>query len=228
VFALTPRIASADSRHRLDVADLTATRQGREALSGLTFLLRAGEIISVAGPSGCGKTTLLRVLGRLEPALGRILLDGIDARQIPVRTYRRRVSVVLQESPMFEGSVADNVAFGPRLQARPLDPDRVHALLEQVGLTSSFAARDASELSGGERQRVALARAVANEPDVLLLDEPTSALDPRAATEVLDAIRTLAAHGLGVIAVLHTREHAVHLGGTHYQMSGGRLEREDL
>lgn len=225
---VTPRSSNADAGPRLEISGLHADRQGRQVLSGLALCLRAGEITTIEGPSGCGKTTLLRVLGRLEPALeGRILLDGIDTREIPVRTYRRRVSIVLQESPMFEGTVADNLAFGPRLQARTIDPDRVRTLLELVGLSPSFAERDASELSGGERQRVALARAVANEPDVLLLDEPTSALDPKAATEVLDAIRKLAAHGLGVIAVLHTREHAAYLRGTHYVMTGGRLEAED-
>lgn len=126
---------------------------------------------------------------------------------------------------MFEGTVADNVRFGPLLRGVELTEERVEALLGAFGLGGDMAGRDAGELSGGERQRVALARAMANEPEVLLLDEPTSALDPVATAGVLEKVMSLAKLGLCVIAVLHVEAQARELGGSRYCMRDGRLEK---
>ena len=186
----------------------------------------AGEISCVSGPSGCGKSTLLRAIAWLERASGRILLDGVDAAQLSYADYRRRVSLVFQESPLFEGTVADNVRFGPRLRGEELADHEVCELLRAFSLDPALASRDADELSGGERQRVALARSMANRPDVLLLDEPTSALDPAATMEVLAQVRRIANEGVAIIAVLHVDVQARELSHTRYRMIGGRLERE--
>ncbi len=126
---------------------------------------------------------------------------------------------------MFEGTVADNLRFGPLLRGVELTAQRVEVLLGAFGLSGDMAGRDAGELSGGERQRVALARAMANEPDVLLLDEPTSALDPAATLGVLEKVVALAKQGLCVIAVLHVEAQARELGGERYRMTDGRLEK---
>jgi putative ABC transport system ATP-binding protein len=212
------------TRARLEALHLVVERQGRRLLDGLSLRLDEGTVASIEGASGSGKTTLLRALSTLIPIFGgRILLDGEDAQALAPTLYRRRVALVPQQPPMLEGTVADNVATGPRLRGEALGERETSALLERVGLSLGFAARPARELSGGERHRVALARALANEPRVLLLDEPTAALDPASAARVLDLVRALAGEGLAVAVVTHVEEHAQILGGARYRCEGGRL-----
>ena len=212
------------ARARLEAEGLVIERQGRRLLDCAGLRLDAGTITSIEGASGSGKTTLLRALSTLIPLdAGRILLDGEDHMALAPVTYRRRVALVPQQPPMLEGTVADNIATGPRLRGDALRPAESDALLERVALPAGFGARAARDLSGGERQRVALARALANAPGVLLLDEPTAALDPAAATRVLDLVRALAREGLAVAVVTHVEEHARHLGGARYRCELGRL-----
>jgi ABC-type multidrug transport system ATPase subunit len=208
---------------RLEARDVRLSVGGRRILDGASFALGAREIAAIAGPSGSGKSTLLRVLSTLaEPDAGSVLLDGVDAWSIAPSVFRTRVAYVLQGSPMFEGTVADNVATGPRLRGSSLPGRAIDSALESVGL-AGFGARVARELSGGEKQRVALARALANEPAALLLDEPTSALDPASARQVLSVVRSLAEAGLAVAVVTHIAEHADALGGRRLVLEEGRL-----
>jgi UDP-glucose/iron transport system ATP-binding protein len=211
---------------RLQVRGMTVWRAERRVVDNVDMDVARGQVVCVSGPSGCGKSTLLRGLARLEPTSGNVMLDGSDAASMPFADYRRRVSLVFQESPMFEGTVADNIRFGPALRGESLDDERVRDLLRSLSLEPDMARRDAHELSGGERQRVALARAIANDPDVLLLDEPTSALDPAATDEVLAQIARVAERGLSVVAVLHVAAQARELSDTRFRMKSGRLELE--
>ena len=209
---------------RLAAEGVVVIRDGRPIVAGADLGVNAGEIAVVEGTSGCGKTTLLRAMATLIPRdAGTLTLGGQDAAQIPPTIFRRRVSYVPQQPPMLEGSVADNVATGPRLAGASITPAVLDALLDRVGLPAAILARSARELSGGERQRVALARSLANEPEFLLLDEPTSALDPTSAAHVLDLVRALAQQGLGVIVVTHVEEHARRLEGTRYVCVAGRI-----
>lgn len=217
--------AIAGHQVRLRVCDLRLVRQGREILRGVTFQADAGQILSIAGASGCGKSTLLRAIVGLEPATGTVLIDGIDSASIAPERLRTRVSLVFQQSPMFDGTVADNLRFGPRLHGKTISEVQIASLLKACELPVQMAERIAQHLSGGERQRVALARAMANEPDVLLLDEPTSALDPEAVNGVLEHIKQVAAQGVCVIVVLHDQGQAEQLGAEQWRMSEGRLER---
>ncbi len=208
----------------LSARGLGLAREGRNVLDGVDFAIEAGAIACIEGPSGCGKSTLLRVLATLlEPTAGEVYLEGVAAHAIAPRTFRRRVAYVPQQAPMLEGTVADNVAAGPRLRGAQPTPTRVEQCLALVGLDGAFAARPASELSGGERQRVALARALANEPEFLLLDEPTAALDTRAAERILERVRALAREGLGLVVVTHEPTHAAALGARRRTMHAGRL-----
>jgi putative ABC transport system ATP-binding protein len=209
---------------KLEACALVVVRGGARVLDRASITVDAGSIVVVEGPSGSGKTTLLRALATLEPiASGELRLGGVDALAIPPRAYRTRVAFVPQQPPMLEGTVADNVAAGPRLRRESISPERVDALLASVALDSSFRDRVARELSGGEQQRVALARALANEPEVLLLDEPTSALDPISAERVLERVKALARGGLAVVAVTHHVEHARALGTARLFCEAGRL-----
>lgn len=204
---------------------MAVQRSGRTVVRDVNLTVHPGDIVCISGSSGCGKSTLLRALSRLEAASGTVWLDGVDASTLAVENYRRRVSFVFQEPPMFEGTVADNIGFGPWLRGVELTAERVDGLLRTFALGGDMASREARELSGGERQRVALARAMANDPDVLLLDEPTSALDPAATAWVLEKVSDLAKQGLSVIAVLHVEAQARKLGGAQYCITDGRLEK---
>jgi ABC-type methionine transport system ATPase subunit len=182
-----------DSFSKISIQKLTL-RLDKEAtvLRDVSLEIVEGSISSVVGPSGSGKTSLMRCLNRLwEPPAGTVFFDGQDITTIDVLSLRRRVGMLFQSANLFDGTVADNVAYGPSLEGRSLTSRRIDELLQMAGLEPRFAGETAANLSGGEAQRVALARALANEPEVLLMDEPTSALDPAATLHVEQTIRNL-------------------------------------
>jgi ABC-type sulfate/molybdate transport systems ATPase subunit len=161
----------------LEAKHLSRAITGKVLVDDISVQVQQGEVLAVVGPSGAGKSSFLRLLNRLdEPTGGIVLLQGQDYRLIAPQTLRRRVGMVMQMASLFPGTVADNIAFGPRQHQETIAPEQIEALLGRVGL-SGYQDRDVSHLSGGEAQRVSLARTLANGPAVLLLDEPTSALD---------------------------------------------------
>jgi polar amino acid transport system ATP-binding protein len=194
----------------LELADIGAAYGAKTVLSGVSFAVERGEIVSLIGPSGSGKSTLLRVImGLLKPSSGRITLDGtvLDYNsRSAVRAVRNRVAIVFQQYNLFGNmTVLGNVTVGPvKIKGWPRAECEQEAreLLGKVGLGDKLDAYP-DQLSGGQQQRVALARALALRPDVLLLDEVTSALDPELVNEVLDAIRLLAADGMTMLIVSH-------------------------
>src|SRR5579859_2413184 len=182
----------------LETRNLSRAVAGKVLVNDFNVLLIPGEVLAVVGPSGAGKSSFLRLLNRLdEPTGGTVLLDGQDYRQLAPRELRRRVGMVMQTAFLFPGTVAANIAFGPRQRGTPISSEQIEALLERVGLPS-YGDRDVNNLSGGEAQRVSLARTLANSPEVLLLDEPTSALDDASER----AIETL------VLSIVHERQMA--------------------
>lgn len=194
---------------KITVNNLQLTlNQTTPILRDVSLAVETGRIVSLIGPSGSGKSTLLRCLNRLwEPPPQTIFLEGEDITSLDVLALRRRVGMLFQSAALFEGSIADNVCYGPRLVDQSLSDERIAALLEMSGLQPDLATKSANQLSGGQAQRVALARALANEPEVLLLDEPTSALDPAATRHVEETILTLREElGLTVVWVSHSIE----------------------
>ncbi|HTX53090.1 MAG TPA: phosphate ABC transporter ATP-binding protein [Candidatus Baltobacteraceae bacterium] len=161
----------------LEAKHLSRAIAGKVLVDDISVQVQPGEILAVVGPSGAGKSSFLRLLNRLdEPTGGTVFFQGQDYRTIAPQTLRRRVGMVMQMASLFPGTVADNIAFGPRQNQKTIAPEQILALLGRVGLPG-YKDRDVSHLSGGEAQRVSLARTLANDPVVLLLDEPTSALD---------------------------------------------------
>ena len=170
---------------------------GEPAVHGVRLDVAAGETVALVGASGSGKSTLLNlVIGFMAPQEGRLLLDGHDMAALDLRSYRRHLAVVPQESLLFEGSVRDNVTYG---QTEISDADLREALeqanalgfVEAMGGVDAPVGERGAQLSGGQRQRIAIARALVRDPTLLVLDEATSALDPESERLVQDALRRL-------------------------------------
>ncbi|MBM5814292.1 MAG: ABC transporter ATP-binding protein [Cyanobacteria bacterium M_DeepCast_100m_m1_067] len=153
-------------------------------LTNLSFRIAPGEHVALVGPTGSGKTTVIRLLCRLyEPQRGRILLDGIDIRQLPIPTLRQRLGVVLQDTFLFSGNVADNL----RLDAE-ISSDELQRICGELGLAPllrrlpdglATALRErGGNLSSGERQLLSVARVAIRDPSVLVMDEATAFMDP--------------------------------------------------
>ncbi len=169
-----------------------------EVISGFSLEVPAGENIALVGHSGAGKSTVLNlVIGFVRPTQGRILLDGRDMNEIDLRTYRNFISVVPQDSILFEGTVFENIAYGmgkvsdAAVESALRDAnawDFVHALPD--GLETHIGERGA-KLSGGQKQRLAIARALIRNPRVLVLDEATSALDSESESLIQEALARL-------------------------------------
>ncbi len=183
-------------------------------LDGISFEALPGQTVAIVGRSGSGKSTLVKCLaGLLEPTEGSILHDGVDMRTLDYRDLRRQVGFVLQESYLFDDTIARNIAFG---EDEP-DMDRVlwaarvsnaHEFVDRLPLGYETRVGEAGiALSGGQRQRLAIARAIYRQPPVVVLDEATAALDAeseRVVTQNLDRLlegRTafVIAHQLGAI-----------------------------
>lgn len=170
----------------------------RPAVRDFTLSVAPGETIALVGASGAGKSTVLNlVIGFIRPTSGRLLLDGTDMNTLDLRTYRRFLSVVPQESILFDGTIRENVVYG----MDDADEETVRAALRDAnalefvdrlpqGLDTLVGERGA-RLSGGQRQRLAIARALIRDPKVLVLDEATSALDTRSEALVQDALARL-------------------------------------
>ncbi len=167
----------------IEAQSLCKEYSGRQVLKDINFRVQNGENFVLVGPNGAGKTTLLRILDLLEePTSGRILFDGTSINYFAKdkASLRRRISMVFQQTVLFNMSVFDNVAYGLKIRGedeRSIEK-KVRDTLELVQLVG-FERRNALSLSGGEAQRVALAQALIVEPELLLLDEPTANLDPR-------------------------------------------------
>ncbi len=181
--------------------------EARGVLHGVSFHLPAGQTVGLLGRTGSGKTTLTRLVSRLYDATGgHVTLGGVDVRDVPLKTLRRRVAVVTQDVQLFQASVRDNLSF--------FDPtipdDRVEAALREVGLDTWLARLEqgvhtplpTGSLSAGEAQLLAFARVMLLDPAVIILDEPSSRLDP--ATEgLLTAAMTRLLAGRTAIIIAH-------------------------
>lgn len=173
---------------------------GREGtLRDLSFTVQPGETVAIVGPTGAGKSTLASLLPRFyDPAEGRILLDGVDLRDLTLESVRAQMSLVLQEPLLFTGTIKDNIRYG-RLEATDdevRDAARAANAHEFItGLPKRYATKlgeRGAKLSGGERQRICIARAFLKDAPILVLDEPTSSIDSRTEASILEALERLA------------------------------------
>ena len=181
----------------------------RPVLKEIDFAIRPGEKIGIVGHSGSGKTTLVNLISRFyDVDSGRVLLDGVDIRDLSTSDLRRNVGVVLQEPFLFRGTISDNLLYG-RPDASPEDAITAaraalahdFILRTPLGYDTSLGERGAG-LSGGERQRVSIARALLYDPKVLILDEATSSVDTESEKAIQEALRVLT-RGRTTLAIAH-------------------------
>ena len=178
-------------------------------LKGINLHIPAGKKVALVGLSGGGKTTLVKLIPRFyEIQQGAVKVDGVDNRAYPLTVLRQNVSMVLQDSVLFEGTVAENIAIGK--PGAPLyevieaaKKANIHeTIIRDLGGYDGEIREQGKNLSGGQRQRMAIARAILRDAPILILDEPTAALDVESESEVMHALEKLIV-GRTVIMISH-------------------------
>jgi ATP-binding cassette subfamily B protein len=222
-----PAAIGSPARLRFDDVGFTYPGSGSPVLDGIDLDLAPGETVALVGATGSGKTTLTALVGRLyDVTAGRITLDGVDVRDLPLAQLRSVVATAFEDATLFSMSVRENLALG-RPDASDADVEEalrvaqaqfVHEL--PWGLDTRIGEQGLS-LSGGQRQRLALARAVLGRPSVLVLDDPLSALDVHTEALVEQALRDVLAETTALV-VAH-RPSTVLLADRVALLSGGRI-----
>lgn len=179
------------------------------ALDSVDVAIEHGETVAFVGPNGCGKTTLLSLIPRLlEPTRGRVLIDGVDIASVSLRSLRRQIGVVTQETVLFRGTIASNIAYGSPWATRAQVEQaarRAHAhefIIRQPGGYDTPVGEAGLTLSGGQRQRLAIARALLRDPAVLIMDEATSMIDSESESQIAQAVAEMA-HTRTILVVAH-------------------------
>ena len=221
----------ARARGLVEFRNVDARYEGQDApaLHGISFAARPGTVTAIVGRSGSGKSTLIKLIPRFyEPECGQVLLDGHPLADYALADLRRQIAIVGQQVMLFDGSVADNVAYG---ELQGATPDRIDTAVRDAnaqefvsklpqGVHTAVGARG-GKLSGGQRQRLAIARAMLKDAPILILDEATAALDNESERLVQDALAHLIPDRTTLVIAhrLSTIEHADQV----LVLDGGRL-----
>ena len=220
-------MSQATAAPAIELIDVTKRYGDAVALDGISLRIDSGEFFCLLGPSGCGKTTTLNLIGGFVPLTsGELRIEGRRVNELP--PHQRNVNTVFQNYALFPHmSVADNVAFGLRMEGLPTAEirHRSNEYLELVGL-AGYQDRYPTQLSGGQAQRVALARALAKRPAVLLLDEPLGALDLKLRKQMqVEFARIHRQVGTTFVFVTHDQEEALSMATRIAVMSGGQVRQ---
>jgi len=219
-------------RGNVQFRDVSFSYDGvRQVIRGMSFEVRAGELIGLVGPSGGGKTTLANLITRFyDVSQGAITVDGVDLRDLDSGHYRSQVGIVLQDPYLFHGSVLENIRYG--LPSATLDEvvaaartANAHEFVCKLPLGyDTLVGERGHTLSGGERQRISIARAVLRDPRILILDEATSAVDTETERKIQEAMDRLVA-GRTVFAIAH-RLSTLHQASRLFVIQDGRLAEQ--
>jgi putative ABC transport system ATP-binding protein len=203
---------------------------GVQALGGVSFEVRPGELVALLGPSGCGKSTLLNLIGCIDlPDEGEVRIDGVSTRSLSddelTALRRDRIGTIFQFFNLLPTlTIGENIALPLRLQGRRGNgiAMNVHEALLAVGIAERAGSLP-HEVSGGQLQRAAIARAIVHEPAIVLADEPTGNLDSRNGEIVLDLLRNLAGRGQAILMATHSAEAAAR-ADRRIHLRDGRIE----
>jgi ATP-binding cassette, subfamily B, bacterial len=215
---------------RLEGVHFTYPRGTEEALRGLDLEVKAGELVAIVGENGAGKTTITSLLSRFyDPTQGRILVSGIDARELDPAALRDRIGVLLQDFVKYQLTLRESVQLGRVERAHASDVEVTAALV--AARAQSFASDldrrvgkmfdGGHELSGGEWQRLAIARLIYRQADLWILDEPTSNLDPEAEAAIFAELKQQLAGRMAI--VISHRFSTVRVADRIYVVEDGRV-----
>jgi len=178
------RLVPCDGSDPLARCVVSYPSSGRRALANISFAVAPGERLAIVGASGAGKTTITKLLLRFyDPDHGSITIDGIDLRSLTFADLYRNISVVLQETLMFDGTIKENISWGNSTQRHMRSNWRLVRRMRMISsanrqtATITRVGQRGRLLSGGQRQRIAIARALIRDAPILILDEPTTGLD---------------------------------------------------
>ena len=209
---------------------------GTLALDDVSLRARRGELVALVGANGAGKSTLLELLPRFrQPTNGRIMIDGQDIAGVSLESLRSKIGFVTQDTPLFDGTITENVTYGVRGDASEASEEQIQQAARLAGVDELVASlpegwetkvREGRRmLSSGQRQRVVLARALAADPSIIVLDEVGSVLDIEAQRTLSEQLRVLAKHKTVIVAT-HSMP-AMLMADRVYRMEGGRIVEED-
>lgn len=178
-------------------------------LKGVSFFAQPGEMIGLVGHSGAGKSTTINLVARFyEPDAGRILIDGIDYKDLDLYGYRGQIGIVLQEPFLFHGTISENIAYGKpeasfeEVMAAAKAANAHDFIVTKPDGYDTIVGERGAKLSGGERQRISIARAILHDPRILILDEATSSVDVETEKQIQQAIAHLI-KGRTTFAIAH-------------------------
>ncbi|MEY8743991.1 ABC transporter ATP-binding protein [Bacillales bacterium AN1005] len=186
------------SSGQVEFRDVSFRYDGEPALNGITLIAKPGEKVALLGSTGSGKTSLVQLIPRLyDASQGEVLVNGMNVKQWDLHDLRSRVSIVLQESILFSGSIRDNIGYGKPSATeeeiqRAAQAAAAHEFIMNLkdGYDTELGQRGVN-LSGGQKQRISIARALLMQPEVLILDDSTSAVDLRTEASIQKALHTL-------------------------------------
>lgn len=209
----------------LELQNISKSFEGNLVLDNINLKINKGEIISILGPSGCGKSTLLNlILGLHEVSSGKIILNGEDITNVPMR--KRGFNIVFQDFALFPNLNAyKNIVYGLKNKSNISSKQEVDSLIDLLNLRDHLNKR-IDELSGGQKQRVAIARTLVMKPKILLLDEPLSALDGMIKESIKTHIKNIARKfELTTIIVTHDPEEALSISDKVLILNQGHVSQ---
>ncbi len=195
---------------RFEDVSFSYSRHKQPALQNITLTIKAGTAVALVGETGSGKSSLANLIPRFyDPSAGRVVYDGVDLRDLQIKSIRRQLAIVTQEVVLFDDTIGNNIAYGIQ---RPVEQEelesaaraaKAHEFIMRLpeGYDTRIGSRG-SRLSGGERQRIAIARAILKDAPILILDEATSALDSETESVIQEALSNLI-RGRTTIVIAH-------------------------